>query len=534
MVALIVAGLWLRRVADQQLRDVYLPLRRAIDAGQATALARYKRTIKEQEDIQAHAAKRRDMEMHTAKERRTPLLARATRNLETGMQTAEAEKGRQATWIHTQCERAKNEAEKQRREQLAHLQQKMEQELAAIRQRQEKRLQTEQAQYQQQLAALQQRWTAGLDRLRAPMREGRPFLAWEDEAWAQWTPPRQFASQARFGEMRVDLKQITEKQPKHLKLPPSFSVAGVLTFPEQGSLLIHTDHAGHEQAVATLRNVMLRLLTSMPAGRVRFTLIDPIGLGKNFAGFMHLADYDEALVGSRIWSDAEQIDRQLANLTEHMETVIQKYLRNEFATIDDYNAQAGELAEPYRFLAIADLPVNFSPDALRRLSSILSSGPRCGVYTLIVRDVRQNLPPGTHLEELEAHGVNLVRQEDRFVWKDEVFRQFPLTLDAPPSEEFATRLLNVVGREAKLAQRVEVPFETIAPPAEKFWSMSTKEELQVPIGRLGATRLQMLKLGRGVAQHVLIAGKTGSGKSTLLHALVTNLAMWYSPAEVEF
>ena len=56
----------------------------------------------------------------------------------------------------------------------------------------------------------------------------------------------------------------------------------------------------------------------------------------------------------------------------------------------------------------------------------------------------------------------------------------------------------------------------------------------MPIGRMGATRLQMLRLGKGVAQHALIAGKTGSGKSTLLHALVTNLAMWYSPDEVEF
>src|SRR6476619_3337686 len=51
---------------------------------------------------------------------------------------------------------------------------------------------------------------------------------------------------------------------------------------------------------------------------------------------------------------------------------------------------------------------------------------------------------------------------------------------------------------------------------------------------MGATRLQSLRLGKGVAQHVLIAGKNGSGKSTLLHALVTNLAMWYSPDEVEF
>src|SRR4029077_8284308 len=35
------------------------------------------------------------------------------------------------------------------------------------------------------------------------------------------------------------------------------------------------------------------------------------------------------------------------------------------------------------------------------------------------------------------------------------------------------------------------------------------------------------------AQHVLIAGKTGSGKSTLLHALISNLALSYSPEEVE-
>ncbi|MFP6762386.1 MAG: FtsK/SpoIIIE domain-containing protein, partial [Planctomycetaceae bacterium] len=39
---------------------------------------------------------------------------------------------------------------------------------------------------------------------------------------------------------------------------------------------------------------------------------------------------------------------------------------------------------------------------------------------------------------------------------------------------------------------------------------------------------------RGTSQHVLIAGKTGSGKSTLMHILITNLAMHYSPDEVQF
>ncbi|GMU21539.1 MAG: hypothetical protein AMXMBFR13_16320 [Phycisphaerae bacterium] len=64
--------------------------------------------------------------------------------------------------------------------------------------------------------------------------------------------------------------------------------------------------------------------------------------------------------------------------------------------------------------------------------------------------------------------------------------------------------------------------------------MSTAGSLEVPIGRMGATRLQTLRLGHGVAQHALIAGKTGSGKSTLLHVLITNLSLWYSPDEVEF
>src|SRR5205823_9260179 len=159
---------------------------------------------------------------------------------------------------------------------------------------------------------------------------------------------------------------------------------------------------------------------------------------------------------------------------------------------------------------------------------------RCGVYTLVSHDKRLQLPSGAHLDELESHSVHLIWQNDRFVWKDEVFKRFPLTLDPPPSEEVLTKLVQVVGREAREAKRVEVPFESIAPQPDKIWSASATDELRVPIGRLGATRLQTLRLGKGVAQHALIAGKTGSGKSTLLHALVTNLSLWYHPDEVEF
>ncbi len=143
------------------------------------------------------------------------------------------------------------------------------------------------------------------------------------------------------------------------------------------------------------------------------------------------------------------------------------------------------------------------------------------------------LPVGVHLDELKAHSINLIRQNDRFVWDDPIFRALPLELDSSPPEDALTEILHKVGARAKESKRIEVPFTLIAPAADKIWSGSTTSELDVPIGRLGATRLQSLKLGRGVAQHVLIAGKTGSGKSTLLHAMITNSALWFSPDEIE-
>src|SRR5262249_16305151 len=171
--------------------------------------------------------------------------------------------------------------------------------------------------------------------------------------------------------------------------PTAFSMPALLNFPNRTSLLIKTADAGRDRAVEVLQAVMLRALTAIPPGKVRFTIIDPVGLGRNFAAFMHLADFNEALVTSRIWTEPNQIDQRLEDLSEHMENVIQKYLRNEYKSIDEYNVMAGEVAEPYRFLVVANFPTNFNDSAIRRLFSVASSGARCGVYTLISVDMKQ-------------------------------------------------------------------------------------------------------------------------------------------------
>ncbi|MCW5766814.1 MAG: AAA family ATPase, partial [Phycisphaeraceae bacterium] len=319
-----------------------------------------------------------------------------------------------------------------------------------------------------------------------------------------------------------------------LSLPARFDLPVALQFPQRASLLIQAGPDGRAAGVAALQQTVLRLLTSFPAGKVRFTLIDPVGLGQSFAGFMHLSDYEQAIVGDKIWTEPRHIEQKLTDLTEHMEDVIQKYLRNEYESIDAYNAQAGEVAEPYRFLVLADFPTNLTDQAAKRLASIIASGPRCGVYTLILADARHKPPPGLHMADLEkAAGVRLVYRAGRFVREDGGFNGLELSLDAPPPEQAFTDLIHRLGESLKDSTRVQVPFATVAPGPGEQWSLASDRDVTVPIGRAGATKLQHLTLGKGTAQHALIAGRTGSGKSTLLHAIITSAALWYAPGQVE-
>jgi len=359
----------------------------------------------------------------------------------------------------------------------------------------------------------------------------------------------------------------------------------LLSLAAKPSLVVRSRGESRVDATRLLQTAMLRYLTSLPPGKVRFTIFDPVGLGANFASFMHLTDIDEQMVTSRIWTEPTHIEKRLGDLTEHMENVLQTYLRNEYATLDDYNREAGEVAEPYRILVVANFPANFTEVSLRRLVSIAEGGVKCGVYVLLSVDETQDMPRGSWLADIERHATVLrlatvERAADKdslkdlslgpsahtyvgtepaparpvsadapsgvlrdangnveqspFRLADPILGDWPLLLDPPPTADEFGEIVRRAGQLARSVRRVEVPFERVMPPADEFWTSSTKSGVDIPVGRAGATKLQNLRLGKGTSQHVLIAGKTGSGKSSLLHALITNAALHYSPDEIEF
>lgn len=437
---------------------------------------------------------------------------------------------------------------------LAHLAQEAEEAAASLRARHEKAL----AQCSEQHAARQRElkrsrddgharlaaeWSRTLAECSAFAREeteqaGQNYPPWQALTAQGWALPADFRPEVHVGGVRVDLKGLIPESDAEGKFSvsavPTLALPLVLSFPLGGSLYIRAGSGKREEALQVLFGAVLRLLCSCPPAKAKLTILDPVGLGQNFAALMHLSDYDESLVGGRIWSETSHIERKLTDLTEHMEKVIQKYLRNRYASIDEYNREAGQLAEPYRFLVIADFPAGFSEIALERLASIATSGARCGVYTLILHDARQKLPVAVDERLLRRNGVSITEQSGGFMVDDASLNRPTFISDPAPAPAQVDALLNGIGRQCREAVRVEVPFEAAAPKPGEYWGSSAELGIRLPLGKTGADRLQYLELGRGTAQHALIAGKTGSGKSNLFHVIITNAALWYSPREVEF
>ncbi|HLJ95351.1 MAG TPA: FtsK/SpoIIIE domain-containing protein [Gemmataceae bacterium] len=535
-------SLWLYRVARNQISRHYRLLAQAV-AEADVLLERCRAEVTE--DIRrqlARGRKRHHRDFRQGKEKYQHQLATLKQRRTEAWSQVSATYRRERAEIQQRRDTDLFQATEKFEQLRTAIQQRYENASRRARERRSAQLATCQSAYEAEWNRIENDWRNGLEQVRSAVAEintesSERFHGWSESSWSSWLPGSSFPPAIRFGEYQVGLNSFPDGEPRHPRLKSAslapFTLPALVSFPHRFAMQIAAQDEGRTLAVEILQTVMFRLMTAIPPGKVRFTIIDPVGLGQNFASFMHLADYDEALVTSRIWTELSHIEQRLADLTGHMENVIQKYLRNQFETIEDYNAHAGEVAEPYRILVVANFPVNFSVEAARRLVSILQSGPRCGVYTLLSIDTKQPMPQGFNPKDLEQAGADLRWQGDHFLWQDKDFERFALHIDAAPPAELCNRILQVVGDKAREAKRVEVPFEFVAPSPDLWWTADSRSGISVPLGRVGATGRQHLKLGQGTAQHVLVAGKTGSGKSTLLHALISNLALLYSPAEVE-
>ncbi len=248
---------------------------------------------------------------------------------------------------------------------------------------------------------------------------------------------------------------------------------------------------------------------------------------------MALADHDPALVGHRVWTTDAKIDARLGELAHHVEDVLQASLRDRFERIEDYNDVAGSMAEPYRGVAAVGFPEGLTRDGYRHLRALLESGLRCGIFTVIVCDASKPWPADMPIPSGEKVLRLEIGETGDWHLHSEQLERLPFRPASLPTNSIRTELVEKIGAAAVAASRVEIPLDHIL-SSERTGSGCTDDEIQILIGSQGANRSLALRLGEGVRQHVLIAGKTGSGKSTLLHSIITSGAHHYTPDQLQY
>ncbi|TFB96276.1 MULTISPECIES: FtsK/SpoIIIE domain-containing protein [unclassified Cryobacterium] len=143
----------------------------------------------------------------------------------------------------------------------------------------------------------------------------------------------------------------------------------------------------------SLQSLVLRLLGLLPAGDLKLNVFDPVGLGDSVKYIFQLGEAASRIIGDKVRSTATELHQLLDSVEAHITFVTQKYLGAQHSSLHEYNLAAGEIAEPYRVLLLFDYPKGFERagggvdhEAIAQLEKIITSGPRCGVYTLIVTE----------------------------------------------------------------------------------------------------------------------------------------------------
>ena len=281
------------------------------------------------------------------------------------------------------------------------------------------------------------------------------------------------------------------------------------------------------QVVKDACDLGMRLFMMLPPGKVNFTFIDPVTLGESFAMFTRLVDVDDRtseVINGKIWSAPADIENKLKIMTDHISNVTQRYLQGKYDNIYEYNRVAEQNAEAYQVLMLMDFPAGLTDQSLKYLEQIVTSGPKCGVFTILYRNETQYNKASERSCPLISNIESSLRPFDYYVEGGQVCladvavkRQLSIWHRlTPPSQKQLDEIIPIIKKGIKTADKVVIDIEKVK---DAETTGTTQDGIRIPIGIHGANEVQYLTLGVGGSHHALIAGVAGSGKSSLLHTI---------------
>ncbi|WQX90570.1 DNA translocase FtsK [Helicobacter pylori] len=279
----------------------------------------------------------------------------------------------------------------------------------------------------------------------------------------------------------------------------------------------------HEKDGQFLREMLMRLLSSVPLVQLEVILIDALSLGGIFNLARRLLNKDNDFIyQQRILTESKEIEEALKHLYEYLKVNLQEKLAG-FRDFAHHNEEAKDRL-PLKALFLSGVDA-LSKDALYYLEKIMRFGSKNGVLSFVNLESEKNNKSAEYLKN-DAEFFRDNKSFERLKYLNvEVINDHGI--QSQHMQDFADKIKayyekkKAVKRELKDLQR-----------DKEFWTKSSQYEVVVPVGWDINHKEVCFEIGNE-QNHTLICDHSGSGKSNFLHVLIQNLAFYYAPNEVQ-
>ncbi|WP_183011122.1 DNA translocase FtsK [Helicobacter pylori] len=279
----------------------------------------------------------------------------------------------------------------------------------------------------------------------------------------------------------------------------------------------------HEKDGQFLREMLMRLLSSVPLVQLEVILIDALSLGGIFNLARRLLNKDNDFIYQRrILTESKEIEEALKHLYEYLKVNLQEKLAG-FRDFAHYNENATDRL-PLKALFLSGVDA-LSQNALYYLEKIMRFGSKNGVLSFVNLESEKNNQSAEDLKRYAEFFKDRTSFECLKYLSVEVIND--QGIKSQHMKDFADKI------KAYYKQKKEVKRELKDLQRDKeFWTKSSQHEVVVPVGWDINHKEVCFEIGE-VQNHTLICGRSGSGKSNFLHVLIQNLAFYYDPDEVQ-
>ncbi len=279
----------------------------------------------------------------------------------------------------------------------------------------------------------------------------------------------------------------------------------------------------HEKDGQFLREMLMRLLSSVPLVQLEVILIDALSLGGIFNLARRLLHKDNDFIyQQRILTESKETEEALKHLYEYLKVNLQEKLAG-YKDFAHYNEEKEDRL-PLKALFLSGVDA-LSQNALYYLEKIMRFGSKNGVLSFVNLESEKNNKSAEDLKRYAEFFKDRTSFE-RFKYLNvEVIND--QGIKSQHMQDFADKIKayyekkKAVKRELKDLQK-----------DEKFWTESSQFKVSVPVGWDINHKEVCFEIGNA-QNHTLICDHSGSGKSNFLHVLIQNLAFYYAPNEVQ-